>query len=268
MGIVLNIIVVLFAIFPYFATIVVIYFDFDPAGFVINDNLPESWKNQFQVQAIAIFVRVFIMLCGCLDACRTFPLLFILLMIGLQMILQILLILAVESRRMIMMSNFKLHLDNYIKLCLNISTFRDFQGEATAILIWTGSVLWVTVNFVSMKLYSVLPLFLYFFFFVLAIVCPVIVSQTLPYATNCHDHSKKLLWSWKISTVTGTNKKYLLRKIASLQPVRLCASIAGFNLFVVQNSTKSTYYNVIILYTINAVISVPQRLIDSFASRF
>jgi len=124
------------------------------------------------------------------------------------------------------------------------------------LLLGSGIFLSVTVNFGAIKLVGIIPLPIYVIILEFAIVTPFVIITCMSYAIHTYELTNKLLQKLKTIPMNRYARRYLLRKLHSLQPIAFCAGVNGFRLFKVKNSTRFTYFSAIINYTITALLSV------------
>lgn len=127
----------------------------------------------------------------------------------------------------------------------------------------TGFLVTVLCNFMTVKLFVLVPMPVYLAIPIFAILTPPVfvffisdASQTYDTSLNIICHSKRDLWLFS----QYTNKR-LIRTLKSVQPFSLYAGINGFRFFKVKVSTKSTFYYAIFDYTITSLLSIP---VDKF----
>lgn len=150
---------------------------------------------------------------------------------------------------------FKTYLNFYSKLSIATKIFSNGQGSIASISFFNALLCTVCANFATFKMYFIIPMPLYLIFPITAVMTLVLVELMLPNYSKCYEHSKLLAGGWKITSMRKSNS-FLFKTAKSLSPLKLYANIAGFNLFHVQNSTKSTYLSAVLLYTMNVLVSV------------
>jgi len=224
--------------------------------FIIDDLLPQYLKILTTTKVLAFVVRVLILFFAFAELTRTFSFLLIYLIGNLQMLLDCLALIQKQTALLTLSSQFKSPFHIYARVRLILRITSNSQGVSTAALMWAGLVLSVCVNFACLKLHSIIPMPLFLVFPTISILIPTIVAETLPDAINCFEKSRELIKNWGTRTMTRkVNNAFYLKKVRSLRPLKLYAKVPGYNLFLLKKSTQATYYSIIIIYTVNGLIS-------------
>jgi hypothetical protein len=121
----------------------------------------------------------------------------------------------------------------------------------------------VICNFVTLKLYHVIPMPFYLYFPSVSILVPICVQIMLPVMTRIFMEGSKLVRKWEQNIHKGSSSrsemKYLKRKLKSVRVIQMTGGILRFNLYEMNNSTKASFLYVTIEYTINALLSIPSK---------
>jgi hypothetical protein len=132
-----------------------------------------------------------------------------------------------------------------------------------------GLFLSITFNFVSIKLYNILPIYLYVYFPSVSVLIICVDNIRLSYQYLTYQISEKLKRDWPTEIRNGVDSNYkrniALRKVRSIRPIKFFVGVNWLNFFWIDKSTKGIYRFNIIIHTINLCLSVPNYLIEDFA---
>ncbi|OXA48578.1 hypothetical protein Fcan01_16284 [Folsomia candida] len=166
-------------------------------------------------------------------------------------------------------------------------TMETMSSLLASLLLSFGFVFTVTCNFVSVRMYRVIPMPFYLVFPVGSIGATVGIMILLPYGIACHEISSKLLTGWRMAvsmkrggtrdqeiignSLRPTTKllvawskmlkirrdriKYEEKMANSLRHVAIRVGSGEFSFFMLTKSMKSKYYVSVTDYTINALMS-------------
>jgi hypothetical protein len=118
----------------------------------------------------------------------------------------------------------------------------------------------VGCTFVTVRLYSVLPVSLHWLFAAVSLLAPILTNILLPEGIKVFEDSSQTLKCWKlklVASVITVDKKYRSRKLRALRPCRIHVGLNSTWFFHLKKSTLSTFYNLSLYHTMNALISVP-----------
>lgn len=252
-GIFLNITVAMFAVYPYFLIPFLLYFEFDPtfmfAKYVLSLTLNTSLD-----QILFNTVRLLQFLVA-LQICRLFPLLVCTLMFGVLIILD-----TVKTLDMwVVLIKFSQNkaaaqIRRYIELTLVMQVCAGFSDASIAILMGLGLILCVLFNFVTLKLYNIIPMPLYLYFPSVAIIIPFIIDTLLPLGIRVNEKTARLKTKWGKQLDLCSDRKYLQRRLRAIKPLRFDCRVAGYNLLQLVKPTKAWFYMQIMNYTISALL--------------
>lgn len=133
----------------------------------------------------------------------------------------------------------------------------DFFANIAAILMGSAIILSVLFNFMSIKLYSVIPMPLYLFFPSVAVLIPVIADTLMPLSIRVNEKAQNLKEKWSRNFVHSAGRKYLRRKLMGINPLHILCGIGGFNFLKLIKSTKAWFYAQILNYSISALLTEP-----------
>lgn len=151
----------------------------------------------------------------------------------------------------------------YRKFTLILKNAEKAATSGVFCLMILGFLLCVFCNFVTIKLYGIVPIYFYIIFVTMSILAPVVISMTLPIAVYLHEFTKHLLFKW-CNTVetkkctrrfTKFNKKIILRDIKSLKPLTIYPGLGSYRLFAITKTIVISYYMAILDTTIDAILA-------------
>jgi hypothetical protein len=146
----------------------------------------------------------------------------------------------------------------YYLLMFLFKRLRQYFDPILCFAMGTGLLIDMIANYAVVMLYGVIPMYLYFYAVLLAIIAPLIIMALVPQGAASDVESSKLLkvWMWKPSSANGSKrwrKSMRFRYVRSLAPVMF--GIGPF--FCLRRGTLSTYLDTILNYTISAILAFP-----------
>lgn len=250
LGVFLNINVVLFSLYPFFLSTFIIYFGFDPVyNFAKYVVLLDT--NNF-LWLVAIFPIRLIQVPPTFQIARLFALMIC--MVSLSAILFLDAIHELDlwgfSRR-----RADLLIRRYQHLAVALQHVTEFFATISAVLMMLGLVLSVLFNFMSVKLYGLIPMPLCLFFPSVAVLIPFMFDTLLPFGIRINETSVELGVKWWRSLGVLGDRKYLRKKLRAIRPLCCNCGVVGFIFFKFTNSIKIWFYEQICSYTITALLS-------------
>jgi hypothetical protein len=117
----------------------------------------------------------------------------------------------------------------------------------------------VVCNFVTLKLYSVIPLPFYFFFPSISAIIIVLCPMMIPMVVDIYENANKLHVKWARGAhhCSVGEMKYLTRKLKSMRVVGIYGGMYRYNFYLMNNSTKASFFFEMVNSTINALLSIP-----------
>ncbi|OXA48159.1 hypothetical protein Fcan01_17339 [Folsomia candida] len=262
LGITLNLIVAMFAIYPYFMYPFIVYFGMDPFTKTFQYLLPAHLTTSPLVITIFWALRlsvIFPLLAGnrlfsCIAICTT---------LDAHLNLTIISILSKATTNVNMLGVGRRAIDKYLAgyytAQIILETAADFNAPGISIVMFLGFSLSVSLNFMAMKTFKIVPMPFYAFFPTGSLLDGVLISFMLPMLVDVYENSAKMYAEWKYLGGRCPDKKYLKRKLRATRVLRMCGGINGYNLYVCKKSTKLTYYGWILSYTTSALLSVERK---------
>jgi len=116
-------------------------------------------------------------------------------------------------------------------------------------ILFPGFALEVFFNFTILTCFDKLPFLIYIFVILICIIIPVIIVTELPQAGKGYEASESLIHFWKSGCYNRRSDRF--KNINSCKPVGY--SLGG--MFIFRVSTTTTFFEALMDYTINAILS-------------
>ncbi|OXA61267.1 hypothetical protein Fcan01_00449 [Folsomia candida] len=128
----------------------------------------------------------------------------------------------------------------------------------------------ILFNFVSLKFYATLPIWFYVIFPSIAVIILITIHVMMPCLHSLLDNSKKLLETLYIFTACQCNRgrKGMIKELRSLKKITMSPMLAQHKFFIYTRSTKVTFLVILVTHTINLLLAVPRRVIQTAAHLF
>lgn len=133
-------------------------------------------------------------------------------------------------------------------------TISGLVEPAIFIMMGFGLVFGVCSNFCSLKLYRVVPLSLYACFPLVSILVLFVTDNLLPHGIKFHEISNKGIWERKIRFGLCGQRRYLKRRLQSLQPFSMYGGILDYRLFKLVRSVRTSYYFAMMDYSVTLLL--------------
>jgi hypothetical protein len=158
---------------------------------------------------------------------------------------------------------FQKHLNMYQSLNLIVSGFVGVFASPFAVAIMSAGLgLEIASIFTTIRAQSLIQVSwpIYVGAVILTVIIPLFADAELPEAIRVFDNTELILRNWKLkmNIAMGGNKRYYIKKIASLRPCSIYAGLGNVTFFPLRKSTRRTYYNLMVYYVVNTLISVPE----------
>jgi hypothetical protein len=159
----------------------------------------------------------------------------------------------------------------YVCLQLVLQLWAKMQESGAIFLMGFCGLISVFINFTALKLYEILPIYIYLPFPIVAVIILTAFDFVLPVTAKVNEISTGILVKWSVDVLNvfkedaNTSKRFLLYKrkiVSSISPIRVFAGIGGNNFFWFMKSTKITFYDNIVTHTINLLLNVPKHVIQ------
>lgn len=241
-----------------------IYFDWDPL-YKILLFVPLEQRNCFTPTTIILnFIRLSVSFLCLAESTRMFPGSITFCIAVIKIHLGILDALQEYARRIPYCQpihtviRYRIIFRNYVTLVAICETIRDIIEWLTAALLFFGLTMIVIVNFVTVKMYDKLPLFLYACFPCVCIMILSVLAVTLPFAPMVHVNSGEILrlCSANVMQLPANWRKLARKKLIGLRNTTPNAGLSQYRFFALTSGFKKEYYYAIVTYTITALLSV------------
>jgi len=219
----------------------------------IMKSTPWIWNSPLCYALANLVIRLPMMVVCLVEAARMVLLIIILFVSGVRKLHEALdgLLLATEKRKHL---PFQSHffLKSYTNLRLFIILCK-FQEVVTLFLMCVGFCMAVACNFVCVRGYSEVPAFLFFSAPVGSGLTCTLIQVLVPRAVYFYDKTTTLLQQWK--QTCASRNHYLSVRLRSLPPLKLYVGTGEYKLFYFKQATRITFYDTILSYTINALLT-------------
>ncbi|OXA61275.1 hypothetical protein Fcan01_00447 [Folsomia candida] len=128
----------------------------------------------------------------------------------------------------------------------------------------------ILFNFVTLKFYGTLPIWFFAIFPSVMVIIFITIHFTMPCLHSLLDNSKKLLDTLYVFTACQPNggRKGMIKELRSLRKITMSPMLGGYKFFVYTQSTKVTFLVTLVTHTINLLLAVPRRVIQTAAHLF
>jgi len=122
-----------------------------------------------------------------------------------------------------------------------------------------GCTILVLFNFITIRMYGMIPFLLYLIFPTVNILIVAIVHTVVPFAEDIETQDQELRTLLINNFCRKKSYPYLSRRVLGLTPnaIRLQAGVGETIFFYFKRSTKSAIYSGVFLYTINFLLATP-----------
>jgi len=144
---------------------------------------------------------------------------------------------------------------NNLAICLNMSQFIEL---IMFVLMGTGMTILVLFNFITLRLYNIFPFFMWCVFPTVSLAVIGVIQATVPVYLEIGRQAEQFVKNMKWASVGHTfYSKYIGKRTRAMFPLRFNVGLPGFTFFSFMQSTRVTYYEVIMVHTLNLIIAVP-----------
>jgi hypothetical protein len=246
------------ALIPFVVAPVITYFQLDPTYVFFELTIPSIFmKNDIFVDVLLTTSRFITLLVVGSEAGRIISLGVV---CGSSMIKSIAIFIEkLNYRAMIIRSQFLFLANflNYTTVVINFSKANIFLGQITLVMISSCILIMVWSGYATVALRPTIPLPFYLILPLATLLEQLVCIQALPSAIKCYEQSRSLLRIWRYTVLQTRNRKFVIRKVEAMTPIRVNARAFSFDLFYCKRSTMGTFYTIVITHTVNAVLLVP-----------
>lgn len=150
----------------------------------------------------------------------------------------------------------KIYFRYYATMQIIMAIGYDFIAPAISVCMFISFILSVLLNTMSLELYGVVDMPYFLVFPIIATVLEVIIHIMLRMMVDLSENCGKTQINWARLLRLSNDKKYLKRRLSSLQCIAVCGGILSYNLYLCKRSIKGTYFGAILNYTITSVLSI------------
>ncbi|OXA45028.1 hypothetical protein Fcan01_20330 [Folsomia candida] len=166
----------------------------------------------------------------------------------------------IQSSCGILMRKRRTEVDQYlvkVTSCRICFSFGDvFMTPLVSTTMMIGLIACIVLNFATLKMYGIIPVALFPYFPSLLGVFYVVKSILLNMVIDVYEDGRVLYNKWVWVSARSWDKPYLTRKLRGIQIPRIYGGLMGFNFYECTADTKIAYYDVILNYTITALLSI------------
>lgn len=137
-----------------------------------------------------------------------------------------------------------------------VVTLATFFAPTIAVMMFMGFSTTVMFNFISLKMYDIVPMPIFLFFPTFAIIIPTLAMVMIPMSIAVYEDTRELRNKWKYLLAISTDKGYVARKIRATKEIGIDVGFLAHNFFVCKKSTQYTFLEAMVCYTISALLSI------------
>jgi hypothetical protein len=239
----------LISITPFIVVPIGTYFQLDPAYILFELTTPSNFmKNTLCGRILLPALRFFAVLAVVFEICRILS--FVLACGACLLESTAYYIHTLKHKAMTIRHPFTfiINFQNYTCVLLNFSKTNSVTGQILLALITACLLTIIWFGYATVALRSTIPLPYYLILPTATLIEQIGVRQALTSGVNCHEQSSALLHIWKYAVLRTHNRKFMIKKIGGMQPIRLYARALSFNLFYLMRSTMGTVFTIIVTH--------------------
>lgn len=103
---------------------------------------------------------------------------------------------------------------------------------AASFAMFAGFVLSVSFNFITIRMYDIIPMPIYLVFPFASGIILMIIQLKMPMLTGIYEGGQEVALKWKYYTQYSKDVKYLTRMIRARQSARVNAGLFGYRIFL------------------------------------
>jgi hypothetical protein len=257
-GLIMMCVVSFMALAPFVAAPIITYFQFDPSYVFFELTIPSIFmKNAIFAHFLLPAFRLFALLLVGSEACRIISLVIVCVSSLLHSTAKFIERLADKGMIIRHQFSFLANFLNYTTVVMNFSKANLFLGQITLVLITSCILLMVWSCYATVAFRPTIPLPFYLILPLATLLEQLVCMQGLTSGINCHEQSCSLLRIWRYTVLQTGNRKFMIRKVKGMTPIRVNARAFSFNLFYLKRSTMGTIFTIVMTHTVNAVLLVP-----------
>ncbi|OXA38405.1 hypothetical protein Fcan01_26852 [Folsomia candida] len=260
LGVALNNMVLHCSTLPFAAGVFAAYAELDPLYILIKyfpsplSHLVDSYPWNY----VSLTVRVLLNIVSTTELNRIAANVFCSFTIALHLIFSIISALS-RIPVTLNMTRVRKTLTEYIQLNLIMTLLYDSFASTTAVMMSAMGVWCVMLNLGVAKINSIISMPCFILLLVSAIAAHLAVGILTPIGVEVYEGSKPIpkRWELQMAYYSEVEKvKWMRKRIRALRPLQVYFGLFEVNFFFLQQSTQGSYYEAIVNYTINAMLSV------------
>lgn len=149
-------------------------------------------------------------------------------------------------------------------ICVYYSFVGTLAEIGVGIFLLFSMLLLVSLNFGTLRGFGIVPMPLYILFPGILCVWSRLVVHVFNLAIKLYEQMlNNIAKSKKRVNIFQPNRKYFRKKLRSLRPLVVHFRVKEFNLFKIQKSSRTSYYDAVLNNTITLLLSVPEELLKA-----
>jgi hypothetical protein len=246
------------ALAPFVAAPIITYFQLDPSYVFFELTIPSIFmKNAIFAHFLLPTSRLFALLVVGSEASRIISLGLVCGTSLIQSTANFIETLADKAMIVRHQLSFVANFQNYINVVMNFSNANLVIGQNSLVMITSYILIMVWSGYATVALRATIPLPFYLILPLATLLEQLVCMQALTSGINCYEKSCALLQIWKYTVLQTRNRKFIIRKVKGMTPIRVNARAFSFNLFYLKRSTMGTIFTIVMTHTFNAVLLVP-----------
>jgi hypothetical protein len=257
-GSILIAVMVFFASLPILFTPILIYHNFDPSYVIMELIIPSFVKEVPYIESLVLpSIRFCGVLLGAAESCRILSFMILWQYFFLKYTVITISFLTRKAKVIIHQFQFLLHFTIYKRARITNSMKSYPHGQIMSVLMGSTTVITVITAYLSVALHSSIQTSYYLIFPMSLLLEQVAFAQILTSGVYCYEGSSDLIQLWNCSVLKSRNRRYMVREIRSMTPIKFFTSALNYNFFFLRRSTIGTSFNTTVIYTVNAVLLLP-----------
>lgn len=242
-----------FAFYPFLCFPAMVIFKLGASIYIVD-----MMKLPFALDFLARMCSMYGQAAACFEVCRITPLVLILLIMVGKMLNSV--ILCYQKQHSGWFNNRLV--GEYSALVIAFAAMRPLLESLIGWVMGASMLALVMFTFVTIRMYSIFPLWFYIYFpsvNILVVVClMLILSITVGVRDNCEAMLRTWL-NWANSVgVQRFRMHHLQKRLKALQPIQFSARLKYCRLYYVKKSIKLKFYQQIVAYTMTLLLSIPE----------
>ncbi|OXA54890.1 hypothetical protein Fcan01_10114 [Folsomia candida] len=256
-GPVLNVVAATFGLYPYLASAFLLLSEMDPI-FQFLQFTTQNWTSIANFPVLKFLtltiLRPILTLISMLQICRFFAIFFCGSAVGCTSLVDNITQMDRISNRFWIQSYAREILRSHAAIQILLHWSSAVLNSLVAIFQFAGFIS-VPFNYMTLKMYNLVPFRLYVAFPVVCILLPMSHQILLPILISVYEGEVNLHKKWRRSLCFCGDTRYLMRRVKATKILRVYCGLSDFNFYFLKKSTKLKYQYTILSYTISALLS-------------